>query len=172
LRFRGTCYRGHDPKWASSPLSGDGASKQGGRFNPQGVPALYLCLTIDGVYAEQSHGFANRFEPITTCCYDVDVEEIVDLRTDDDRKAAGVSLADIACAWFLDMSEGREPASWRIANRLRKEAAGILVPSFAHHARSEMQNLVLWTWGPDPPHQVNVYDPSGRLPQNQLSWTA
>jgi RES domain-containing protein len=30
--------------------------------------------------------------------------------------------------------------------------------------------VVLWTWGPDLPHNVNVFDPTGRLPKNQLSW--
>jgi len=170
LRFQGVCYRGHDPKWAVLPLSGEGASKTGGRFNPQGVPSLYLGLTIEGVFAEQTHGLSSRFEPLTVCCYDVDVDDIVDLRTDDGRHAAGVKLADMSCAWHLDMSEGREPASWRIANQLRKNSAGILVPSFAIRARPEMHNLVLWKWGPNLPHQINVNDPSGRLPKNQLSW--
>jgi RES domain-containing protein len=169
LRFQGTCYRGHDPKWAFSPLSGEGASKKGGRFNPKGVPTLYLCTALDGVFAEQ-HGFAYRFLPLTICCYEVDVEDVIDLSTVDGRNAAGVSLDDMRCAWRLDMDEGREPASWRIANRLRKEAPGILIPSFANHARLDLHNLVLWKWGPKLPHRVNVYDPSGRLPHDQLSW--
>jgi RES domain-containing protein len=29
---------------------------------------------------------------------------------------------------------------------------------------------VLWDWGPDLPHKVTVFDPSGRLPKDQLSW--
>ena len=32
------------------------------------------------------------------------------------------------------------------------------------------QNLVLWDWNAQPPHQVKVFDPSARLPRNQLSW--
>jgi hypothetical protein len=28
----------------------------------------------------------------------------------------------------------------------------------------------LWDWSARPPHQVTVFDPSGRLPRNQLSW--
>ena len=79
-------------------------------------------------------------------------------------------LADMACAWWLDLANGREPASWRIANRLRKTAAGILVPSFANGAREDMHNLVLWKWGRDLPWRVTAHDPSGRLPKNQLSW--
>ena len=63
LRFQGTCYRAHDPRWAFSPLSGDGARTHGGRFSPKGVPALYLALAIDGVFVEMTHGFAHGTRP-------------------------------------------------------------------------------------------------------------
>jgi RES domain-containing protein len=171
VRVQATFYRGYHPRWAFSPLSGEGASSTGGRFNPKGVAALYLASTIEGVFVEMTHGFAHRLEPLTIVGYEIDVEDIVDLRTDDGRQAADVELADMACAWKLDQASGQEPASWRIANRLRKSAAGIFVPSFANGARADMHNLVLWKWGPDLPYRVRAYDPSGRLPKNQLSWT-
>jgi RES domain-containing protein len=118
-----------------------------------------------------AHGFPHRLDPLTICSYEVDVDDVVDLRTDPDRTAAGVTLAELGCPWELDLAEGREPASWRIAKQLiAGNAAGILVPSFARGARPDMHNLVLWTWRPDLPHRVNVFDPSGRLPKNQLSW--
>jgi RES domain-containing protein len=163
-------YRGHDPQWALSPLSGDGAKARGGRFNPIGVPALYLGATLDAVIAEMTHGFAHRLEPLTVVSYDVDVEDIVDLRTAASRRAAGIKLVDIGCSWELDLAHGREPASWCIVNRLRKTAAGILVPSFAKGARKDMHNLVLWKWGPHLPYRVTAHDPSGRLPRDRLSW--
>jgi len=171
LRLQAVCYRGHDPKWSYSPLSGDGAKEKGGRFNPIGVAALYLTSTIEGVFIEMAHGLAHRLEPLTIVNYDVDVADIVDLTTSDGRKNANVELADMKCPWRLDLANGLEPASWRVANRLRQTAAGILVPSFANGAREDMYNLVLWKWGPDQPYRVTAYDPSGRLPKNQLSWT-
>jgi RES domain-containing protein len=144
---------------------------KGGRFNPVGVPALYLALTIEGLFVEMAHGFAHRFEPLTVCSYEVDVDDIVDLRTDADRKSVGVDWVDMACAWELDVSNSLEPASWRIATQLiAKQSAGILVPSFAKGAGPSTHNLVLWTWGSDLPHRVHVHDPSGRLPKDQLSW--
>ena len=170
MRLQAVCYRGHDPKWSHS-LSGDGAKEKGGRFNPIGVAALYLTSTIEGVFVEMAHGLAHRLEPVTIVNYDVDVADIVDLTTGEGRKAANVELADMKCPWRLDLASGREPTSWHIANRLRKTAAGILVPSFANGAREDMHNLVLWKWGPNPPHLVKAYDPSGRLPKNQLSWS-
>jgi RES domain-containing protein len=169
VRLQAVFYRGHDPQWAFSLLSGDGAKAEGGRSNPIGVPALYLGATIDTVIVEMTHGFADRLEPLTMVSYDVDIEDIVDLRTSAGRRAAGVKLVDIACR--LELAYGREPACWRVANRLSKTAAGILVPSFARGAREDMHNLVLWKWGRDLPHRVTAHDPSGRLPKNRLSWT-
>jgi len=171
LRFQGWCSRGHDPQWSFSPLSGESARHKGGRFNPIGTPALYLGLSPEVAWAEASHGFAHRFEPLTLCAYEVDVDDVVDLRTEDDSRSIGVDPADLACAWEYDLSNGTDPASWAVARRFIHEgAAGILVPSFARGARPDMHNLVVWKWGPDLPHRVTVYDPSDRLPKNQLSW--
>jgi RES domain-containing protein len=171
LRWQGTCYRAHDPRWAWAPLSGEGAAAQGGRFNPKGIPALYLALSLEGMLQEMAHGFAHRFDPLTICAYDVDVDNLVDLRADAGRAAAGIVLADMACAWADDLACGRTPASWTVSRSLiAKGAAGILTPSFANGAKPDVANLVLWRWGPDLPHKVEVHDPSGRLPKNQSSW--
>lgn len=171
MRWQGTCYRAHDPQWAWAPTSGDGAAAKGGRFNPIGVPALYLALTVEGMLLEMGHGFGHRFDPLTICAYVVDVDDVVDLRTAAQRSAEGVALADMACAWAYDLASGRTPASWRIFQSLSaKGAAGILTPSFAVGAASGMVNLVLWRWGPTRPHKVDVHDPSGRLPRDASSW--
>jgi RES domain-containing protein len=170
LRWRGTCYRAHDPRWAWAPTSGAGAAAKGGRFNPIGVEALYLALTVKGMFLEMAHGFARRFEPLTVCCYDVDVEDVIDLRTHADRVAARIELADLACPWAYDLARGKRPASWRVAQGLiAAGASGILTRSFAAAARADMANLTVWKWGREPPHKVEVFDPSGRLPKGQLS---
>ncbi|MFI0845245.1 RES family NAD+ phosphorylase [Mesorhizobium sp. IMUNJ 23232] len=171
MRFAGDCYRAHNPKWSFAPLSGDGAKVHGGRFNPRGIPALYLGLTIEGAVIEASQGFAAKLEPLTICLYEVDCENIVDLTTDEGRSAAGVSLDDMACAWAFDAAERRKPTSWKVSQDLiAGGAAGIVVPSFARGTRPDMRNLVLWKWGRDLPWRVTVHDPSGRLPRDMLSW--
>lgn len=171
MRFRGVCFRAHDPRWSFKPVSGDGAAIRGGRFNPQGVPALYLALEIVTAIKEVGHGFARRIDPLVLCSYDVDCDGIVDLRTDEGRRSASVSLDDMACGWMDLATRGSRPPSWTIFERLALEgAAGILIPSFAVGADDRDANLVLWTWGRDRPHRVEVFDPSGRLPKNQLSW--
>ncbi|MDB5547930.1 MAG: hypothetical protein JWP21_1377 [Tardiphaga sp.] len=164
MKWRGIGYRAHDPAWAWQPLSGAGAAAKGGRFNPVGTPALYLALTIEGMFLETSHGFGHRFDPLTVCSYDVDVDDLIDLRTESACESASVKSSDLACGWAMDMAAGIKPASWSIAERLiAAGAAGILVPSFARGARQDMINLVLWRWSPTRPHRVTVHDPSGRL---------
>lgn len=171
MRFRGTCYRAHDPRWSFRPLSGDGAAIHGGRFNPKGVPALYLSLDLVTAVREASQGFASRLEPCVLCSYEVDCDDIVDLSDRAARDAAGVAFEELSCAWALLALERKPVPSQRLAARLIGEGkAGALVPSFAIGSAADSINLVLWSWGPDLPRRVTVHDPSGKLPRSQLSW--
>ena len=68
-----------------------------------GEEALYLALTIEGMFLEMGHGLAYRFDPLTVCSYGVDVSDIVDLRSESGRNAVRVSLGDLGCAWALDL---------------------------------------------------------------------
>jgi RES domain-containing protein len=172
LRFKGEAFRAHDPNWSWKPLSGAGAALKGRRFNWPGLETLYLSLSYATVFREVSAGFAHRLTPYVLCSYDIDCEDIADLRTDADRAAFGVALDDLGCAWGDVLIAGQEPASWGVVRRLLADGcAGVLVPSFANGATGDDQNLVLRRWGPDQPHKVTVYDPSGKLPKNQLSWS-
>ena len=171
MRFRGTCFRAHDPRWSHKPLSGEGAAKHGGRFNPVGVPALYLGLELLTAIKEVSRGTARRIDPLVLCAYEVDCDDIADLTNDAGRAEFGVSVQAMADPWNMARSDGRRPASWAIYDHLVAAGmAGALVPSFSIGAEAGDRNLVLWDWGPDLPHKVEVFDPSGRLPRNQLSW--
>lgn len=145
---------------------------RGGRFNRRGEAVLYLSLDVITAVGECTQGLTQRLQPLTMCEYDVDCEGVADLRTDGDRSSHGVDLADLACPWLTFQLAGEDAPSWRVADRLRASGhAGILVPSFAPGAGEASNNLILWTWGADLPHRVQVFDPSGRLPRNQLSWT-
>lgn len=172
MRFRGRCYRGHDPAWSFTPLSGEGAAITGGRFNRKGQAALYLALDVMTAVAECTQGFSFRLQPLTMCEYDVDCEPLADLRDAEGRARHDVPLDDLACGWLTCLRARREAPSWRVADRLRAEGhAGMLVPSFVPGATPANHNLVLWRWGPELPCQVKVHDPAGRLPKNQLSWS-
>jgi RES domain-containing protein len=172
VRFEGTCYRAHDPRWSFKPLSGDGAAIRSARFNPKGMPTLYLALSVMTAIKEANQGFAHKIEPCVLCSYEVACDGIAELRTPEGRAEHHVSLEDMACPWFSFLAQRREPPSWEIARRLYGEdQAGILVPSFASGATADDHNLVLWRWSDRPPHRVQVFDPSGRLPKDQLSWS-
>ncbi len=172
MRFRGEAFRAHDPNWSWTPLSGAGAALKGRRFNWPGLATLYLSLNFNTVFREVSAGFAYRLTPYVLCGYDVDCDNIADLRTDAGRAEHGVAFEALACAWGEALAVGREPASWGVVRRLIAGGdVGMLVPSFANGATPDDHNLVLWRWGPDLPHTVTVYDPTGKPPKNQLSWS-
>lgn len=173
MRFVGRCYRAHDPAWSFTPLSGAGAAATGGRFNRKGEPTLYLSLDVMTSFGECTQGFTNRLQPLTMCEYDVDCEGIADLRDDAARAAHGVTRDELACSWLTFQLAGKAAPSWLAIDRLKAAGQnGILVPSFVPGATEANSNLVLWRWGPDLPNKIDVFDPTGRLPKNQISWPA
>ena len=171
MKFVGLAYRAHDPRWSFKPLSGEGAAIHGGRFNPKGMPALYLGLDPMTAIKEAAQGFPHKFEPLVLCTYEIDCEDVIYCRTEDEQRAVGVETVEMACPWFAEAAAGREPASWRIAKRLLDGgAAGLIAPSFVHGATAQDANLILWRWSDRLPYRAIVHDPSGRLPKSQLSW--
>lgn len=171
MRFVGRCYRGHDPAWSFTPLSGEGAARRGGRFNRPGEAALYLSLDVMTAFGECTQGLAQRLQPLTMCEYDVDCEPVADLRTGASRQSHGVTHGELSCAWLTALLARREAPSWRVKDKLAAAGfCGALVPSFFPGATGAHVNIVLWQWGPDLPRRVVVYDPSGRLPADQSSW--
>ena len=143
----------------------------GGRFNRKGEPTLYLSLDVMTSVGECTQGLTNRLLPFTMCEYEVDCDGIADLRDDAVRTALSVDRADLGCGWLTYQLAGKQAPSRLVVDRLKAaDYSGMLVPSFAPGATDANVNLVLWRWGDNPPCRVEVYDPNGRLPQNQLSW--
>jgi RES domain-containing protein len=170
MRFKGRCFRAHNPSWAFAPLSGDGA-RRGGRFNVEGSAALYLSLRPETAIAECAQGFGHRMPPLTLCDYDIDCEPIADLSTEAGRAEHGVSITELSCPWLSLMLKGKRVPSQEIARRLEGEGfVGALVPSFVPGARPDDANLVLWRWGNELPTRIRIFDPDGRLPRNRKSW--
>ena len=125
------------------------------------------------IVRECTQGFVNRLQPLVMCEYDVDCDGIVDLRDDAARRIQGVDRGDLACSCLTFQLAGKDARSWLMVDMLKSAGnSGMLVPSFVPGATDANVNLVLWRWGPELPHEIDVYDPTGRLPQNQLSWPA
>ena len=164
MRFRGTVYRAHNPQWAWTPLSGEGARRHGGRFNKRGVPALYCSLSQIGAIREATP-LGRPMQPLTLCAYEVDAEPVFDARDPTQLQERGFSEADLACpTWEADMLCGRVAASQRLAERLVDAGhVGMLVRSFAVDASEDDVNLVMWRWGDIYPTRVTVVDEQDRL---------
>ena len=172
MRFAGTAYRAHDPRWSWTPLSGEGARLHGGRFNPQGVPALYLALDFATAVIEANQGFPFRFmSPITLVSYTVDCDDLADLTDTKVLHDIGATAGDLACAWKLLSEKAKPVPSWLLVEKLRSAgASGVVVPSFSPGASADAKNLVLWKWSEDLPYQVLVVDPDKKLPRDGSSW--
>ncbi len=164
MRFRGTVYRAHNPEWAWTPLSGEGAHRYGGRFNRRGVPALYCSLSQITAIREATP-LGRPMQPLTLCAYDVDAEPVVNATDPAQLRDREVLEADLACpTWEADMLDRSVAASQRLAERLVAAGyVGMLVRSFAIGASKEDLNLVMWRWADVHPARVVVIDEEGRL---------
>ena len=118
MRFRGTVYRAHNPQWAWTPLSGEGARRHGGRFNRRGVPALYTSLApLTAIREAQPLG--RPMQPLILCAYAVDAEPVFDALDAERLRTLGVAGTDLACpTWEADMLAGGVPESQALADRL------------------------------------------------------
>jgi RES domain-containing protein len=171
VRFSGFVYRAHNPRWAFTPDSGQGAAFAGGRFNPVGMLALYTSLRFETAWLEAQQAFPFKAQPMTLCAYEVDCEDVLDLTDMAVLAEHGMTAADLACPWKDLSTRGIKPSSWALAERLAAAGtAGVVVPSFAKGAVALDINVVFWNWAPVPPHQVRVIDDDRRLPRDSRSW--
>jgi RES domain-containing protein len=169
--FAGLAYRAHNPRWAYAPTSGEGAARQGGRFNPRGTPALYTALDPKTAWMEAQQGMPFKAQPLTLVAYRVDCERVVDLTDPVALSAIEITLKTLGCPWEDLASRGLTPPTWGLAKTLiRAGLQGALVPSFAPGTGQSDRNLVLWRWSDAAPCRIRVIDDFGRLPKDDASW--
>ena len=120
-------------RWQHRPLD-SGSHLTGGRWNPPGVPALYLSADYNTAILEMHQ---DLIRPGTLVAYDLAAQRIADLTATDP--------AITGCLWRqLYRVEGRVPPTWPLVDTLIAAGAeGALVPSIAHGGGV---NLVLWRW--------------------------
>lgn len=171
MRFRGALFRAHSPEWSWMPVSGEGASIHGGRFNRRGVAALYASVEPMTAILE-AIPVGLPLQPLTLCEYEVDCDGLVDATGPSVRDALSIAAGELNCPeWERQMNDGHVPLSQALADRLIAQGyRGLRVPSFAPGAPEGASNLVFWDWGPEAPKKVVVIDDDRRLPRNPSSW--
>jgi RES domain-containing protein len=167
IQLQQRCWRILAPKWAYDPLSGEGAARFGGRFNPKATPALYLSEEIDTAFAEYQQDLLVR--PGTFCAYQLDVAGVIDLCNPATRAAIRINEQILLSPWKeILLVQKRQPPTWELVVQLLKlGVTGVRVPSAQKQGGV---NLILWRWNDNPSRRVKVLDPKHELPNNQDSW--
>jgi RES domain-containing protein len=163
-----TLFRAHTPQWASRPRSGAGAAARGGRFNREGVAALYLSL--EELTALREYQQTSPFlPPCTMCSYSVSLHRLVDLR----QLEAGEPWDELWHDWREDWRHLKfdlhiEPPTWVLADMvLASGYTGIVFPSQVNAGGT---NVVVYIDRLADNEYVVVNDPDNRLPKDQASW--
>lgn len=146
MDFDGLLYRSLNPLYARQPLSGEGASRFGGRFNPRGTPALYTALTIATAIREANQ--VGDLQPTTLVAYRARLTNLFDCRDEAALADLGMTAGDLADpAWREAMRKGgRAPTQDFALALIAAGHPGLLVQSFARGARAQDLNIVLWRW--------------------------
>jgi len=162
-RYEGKLYRALNPIYAREPLSGRGAELYGGRFNPKGVPALYISLSVMTALREANQ--VGSLQPTTLVSCEAQIERIFDGRDEGLLAGEGMNADSLAdSGWRDQMKTEGEARTQTFARRLIAGGYhGLLVRSFAAGASADDLNLVLWRWGDHPPHRLTLIDDEGRL---------
>lgn len=163
MHYRGKLYRAINPVYAREPLSGRGAEPYGGRFNPKGVPALYLSLSVKTALREANQ--VGNLQPTTLVSYDAEIERVFNCRDDDALKARNIDVATLAdSTWRDQMKATGEARTQTFAKDLiAANYHGLLVRSFALGASGDDLNLVLWKWSDKGPSRLSLIDDENRL---------
>jgi RES domain-containing protein len=161
-----TLWRAFVPRWAYLPLSGEGAARFGGRWNPVGEPTIYAARELSTAWAEYNQGFVQH--PALIAQLELSDARLVDLTAPAVLAAHGMDSTIHACEWRDAMDRGSVPDTHRLRERLISEGAdGVIYPSFMSPGGT---CVALWRWnGPGAP-RLAVIDPDHRLPTTPASW--
>lgn len=159
-------WRAYVPQWAHAPLSGDGAARFGGRWNPVGAPTIYAARELSTAWAEYNQGFVQH--PALIARLILTGARLADFTNGDVLASFGVDKTIHACEWRADLDEGRRPATHRLREELLKQGFdGLIYPSFMSPGGT---CVALWRWNRGEGPRLEVIDPEGRLPKTPASW--
>ena len=162
-----TLWRAFVPRWSYLPLSGEGAARFGGRWNPVGVPTIYAARELSTAWAEYNQGFVQH--PALIARFELTGATLADLTDAVEMKRLGLSADIHRCEWRAIMDEGAVPQTHVLRERLLREGMdGVIYPSFMSPGGTCVS---LWRWNAEGAPSLEVVDPEDRLPKSPASWT-
>ena len=158
--------RAYVPRWAYLPLSGEGAARFGGRWNPPGAPTIYAALELSTAWAEYNQGFVQH--PALIARLELYGAKLVDLTDELIVEGLGIDMSIHHCEWrdMLDRSE--IPPSYALRKALLAQGFhGVIYPSFMSPGG---RCAAIWRWNGEGGPTLRIIDPDGRMPKSPASW--
>lgn len=159
-------WRAFVPRWSWLPMSGEGAARFGGRWNPVGAPTIYAARELSTAWAEYNQGLVQH--PALIARLKLTGADLADL-TDPEVLARFDATPDIhRCEWRAMLDAGEVPQPHRLRERLLAQGLdGVIYPSFMSPGGT---CVALWRWNAPEAPRLDVVDPEGRLPKSPASW--
>lgn len=159
-------WRAFVPRWSFMPLSGEGAARFGGRWNPVGEPTIYAAREMSTAWAEYNQGFVQH--PALIVQMELSGARLADLTDDETLDRLDVPDDVHDTEWRDDLDAGRKPETHRQRQRLiKRRFHGVIYPSFMSPGGT---CVALWRWNRPGAPVLTIIDPDNRLPKTPASW--